>query len=134
MDYVASIGIGSRVRVLEHVSQDELARLYREASVCVLSSNEEGLGLVLLEAMSSGIPVVSTDCGGPRTAIVDGQTGFLTPVGDSESLAKALRFLIETPAIACEMGKAGRRRVRQHFSLEVAGRRFTDVYARLLRL
>ena len=65
------------------LGDDELVELYRGAALLALSSDEEGLGLVILEAMASGIPVVSTACGGPQTSVVDGETGFLTPVGDA---------------------------------------------------
>ena len=53
----------------------------------LLSSNEEGLGLVIGEAMAAGLPVVSTRCGGPETFVVEGVTGYLTPVGDAQAMA-----------------------------------------------
>jgi glycosyltransferase involved in cell wall biosynthesis len=106
--------------------------LYRQASVFVLPSNEEGLGIVILEAMASGLPVVSTRCGGPDTCVVEGETGYLIPVGDAEALAHRMQVLLEDRALGQWMGKAGRMLVEARFSIEAAGKAFLEVYDRLL--
>ena len=77
-----SLGITDYIETLQNVSTEDLAELYRKASLFVLSSDEEGLGIVLLEAMASAIPVVATRCGGPETVIRDSETGYLVPKGD----------------------------------------------------
>jgi glycosyltransferase involved in cell wall biosynthesis len=82
--------------------------------------------------MASGVPVVSTDCGGPATLIDDGQTGFLVPTGDADALAARMAHLLTHPREAAAMGRAGRSRVEQHFSVEAAGERFLRVYDELL--
>ena len=92
----------------------------------------QGLGIVILEAMACGLPVVSTDCGGPATAIVPDKTGLLIPVGDAEALAGAMCALLEDPAQRIRMGAAGRRRVEERFSIERAGLVYLEVYRRLL--
>lgn len=130
--WVESLGIADYIVVQRNPSVDDLASLYREASLFVLSSDEEGLGIVILEAMASGLPVVSTDCGGPATAVIQGETGLLTPVGDAVALANAMRTILENPALAKQMGRAGRKRVEKHFSIESAGRTFLDTYDSLL--
>ena len=107
--------------------------LFRSAALYVVSSNEEGLGLTILEAMASGRPVVSTACGGPSTTVLDGETGRLVPVGDAEALADAMRDLLGTPERADAMGQRGRERVEQHFSKTAAGQRFLETYDQLLR-
>jgi glycosyltransferase involved in cell wall biosynthesis len=106
--------------------------VYRQASLFVLSSNEEGLGIVILEAMASGLPVVGTRCGGPETCVVEGETGYLVPVGDAEALARSMQVLLEDRALGQQMGKAGRMLVESRFSIEAAGRPFLEVYDRLL--
>jgi D-inositol-3-phosphate glycosyltransferase len=127
-----------RSRKLEHKiqlrkpGQEELSRLYRNARFCVLSSNEEGLGIVILEAMASGLPVISTDCGGPATAIIEGRTGLLTPVGDVNALAGAMEKLLRDPALRMRMGKEGRRVAEERFSLSAAGKIFLDTYDNVL--
>ena len=94
--------------------------------------NEEGRGIVVLEAMASGLPVVSTDCGGPATSVLQGVTGFLTPVGDAVALAGAMERLLEDPDLSRHMGETGRQRAVERFSLHITGQAFLDVYDKLL--
>jgi glycosyltransferase involved in cell wall biosynthesis len=114
------------------VSQDELATLYRNATLYVVSSDEEGLGLTILEAMASGRPVVSTACGGPSTTVVEGETGLLVPVGDAAALAEAMRSVLDAPARADRMGRKARERAEEQFSVRATGERFLEVYDHLL--
>jgi glycosyltransferase involved in cell wall biosynthesis len=131
-DVADRFGIRDRVTFYEDVSADTLQELYRNAALYVVSSDEEGLGLTILEAMASGRPVVSTACGGPSTTVVDGDTGLLTPVGDSAALAEAMAGLLRHPDQADAMGEAGRERVVDHFSRSATGARFLDAYDELL--
>lgn len=128
------LGIADRVELLTGLSQEELAEAYRHARCFVLSSDEEGLGMVILEAMASGVPVISTRCGGPETAVVDGETGFLTPVGDAQVLANAIQEILENPTLGQRMGQAGRQRAEERFSLAATGKVFLDKYEELLEL
>lgn len=73
---------------------------------------------VILEAMASGIPVVATRSGGASEMVLDGETGFLIPIGDVDKGIQALSNLIENEAMRLEMGKAGRARVLTEYSLE----------------
>jgi glycosyltransferase involved in cell wall biosynthesis len=120
--------LGDVVHILGPKEPEALAELYQQALCFALSSDEEGLGIVILEAMASGLPVVSTACGGPTSSVVDGTTGFLTPVGDAVALADALQRLIEDPDLARGMGEAGRIRAEKNFSLQVSGRPFLTAY------
>lgn len=131
-DVADRLGIRDRVTVHEDVPTDTLRELYRNAALYVVSSDEEGLGLTILEAMASGRPVVSTACGGPSTVLVDGETGLLTPVGDAPALADAMATVLRQPDRADAMGEAGRERVVDQFSRSVTGERFLDVYDELL--
>ena len=134
MAYLASLGIADRVRIFIDVSQTALVQYYQGARLFLLSSDEEGLGLVILEAMACGLPVVSTDCGGPATSVLQGVTGFLTPVGNAVALACAMERLLADPDLARRMGETGRQRAVEWFSLRVTGSAFLDVYDRLLGL
>ncbi|MBV8269095.1 MAG: glycosyltransferase [Planctomycetaceae bacterium] len=131
-DLVRTLGIFDRIEIRENVSGEELARLYRNAALFALSSDEEGLGMVLLEAMASGTPVVSTRCGGPESIITDGGSGFLTPVGDAPALAARMRDLLMDAPRRHAMGREGRRLVEEKFSLQAAGHRFLEHYDELL--
>ena len=132
MGYLATLGIDEKIKLRKHPSQEELADLYRNAQLFVLSSDEEGLGIVILEAMASGLPVVSTDCGGPKTAVIEGETGFLTPVRDAEALADRMQHVLDDPELRQRMGQAGRQVIEEKFSLQVAGRVYLDKYDELL--
>lgn len=127
-----TLGIRSSITMHEDVSLEALTRLYQNAALYVVSSNEEGLGITILEAMASGRPVVSTDCGGPSTTMIDGETGFLTPLGDAEALARAMKSILSDPQQADRFGRLGRQRVEEVFSAAATGQRFLDVYDQLL--
>lgn len=130
--YARSLGVMDHVDMHQDVSIQDLVRWYQAASLFVLSSNEEGLGIVLLEAMACGLPIVSTRCGGPETAVCEGETGYLTPVGDAVALADALQRLLEAPQRRQQMGQAGRQRAEKRFSLAAAGKVYLDQYDALL--
>ncbi len=126
-------GIINNIIFYQNVTLEQLVSLYQNATLFVLSSDEEGLGIVLLEAMACGVPVVATRCGGPDSVVLEGKTGFLTPIGDSAALAEKVKWLLNHPEENNRMGKAGRLWVEQHFSIEAAGKVFLDVYKRLLQ-
>ena len=126
------LGIDGKVHLLGPQNGETLAELYRNALFFVFSSDEEGLGIVILEAMASGLAVVSTACGGPETAVINGETGFLTPVGDSDALAAAMQKLLEDQTLCRRMGQAGRQLAEERFSIAVTGKVFLDKYDELL--
>lgn len=150
--YLAEGGIGILVLVGAGPDTDELRKLASEfglgenvvfrgrltnpfpqvaaATAFVLSSEEEGFGLVLVEAMALGVPVISTDCpGGPREILRDGRAGLLVPPGDERALAQALRRIATDPALRSSLSSAGRRRAAD-FSPSTVARIWLDVLAR----
>jgi len=96
------------------------------------SSLREGLPLSVLEAMASGLPVVTTDVGGNREAVEDGVTGLLVPPGDPAALAEALEALWDDPDRRESMGKAGRARVEERFSARKMVSETESLYESLL--
>ena len=130
----AEHGIGDDIRYLGLTSEAELPRLYRNALFFVLSSDEEGFGLVLVEAMASGLPVVSTDSAGPTDIVSHGNDGFLTRVGDAEALAEAMALLVTRPRLRHEMGTRARSTAAGRFSESMAGARFLREYDSALGL
>ena len=116
------------VRFAGAVGQDELPAFYADAEVFCLPTFAEGLGVVLLEAMASGLPVVSTRVMGVPEAVEDGETGLLVAPGRPDLLAEALERLAEAPELRERMGHAGRRWVIDEFDLE----RQADTVAALL--
>jgi glycosyltransferase involved in cell wall biosynthesis len=92
-------------------------KLLAASDVLVCSSRFETLGIALLEAMACGLPVVSTNVGGPREIVIEGETGFLVPPGKAEALAERILRLLEDENLRRQMGAAGRERVETRFSL-----------------
>lgn len=125
-------GLTPHIQVVGEKSPIELADLYRQASLFVLASDEEGLGIVILEAMACGLPVVSTRSGGPESCVQDGITGYLTPIRDAEIMTKSILSLINEPERRRKFGAAGQGAVEQTYSLEAAGAIFLSVYDHLL--
>ncbi len=107
--------------------------LLAAADIVVLSSEEEGLGTVLLDAMALGRPVAATRGGGIPEIVVDGETGLLAPVHDPVALGTAIADIATDESLARRLGAAGRRRADQ-FSVERTADRTADVYARVLAL
>ena len=88
------------------------------SSVYVLPSYREGTPRTVLEAMATGRAVITTDAPGCRGTVLDGQNGFLIPVGDSDALYAAMRRFVDEPALAQTMGEASLRLVREKFDVD----------------
>lgn len=109
---------GGNVRWLGRVSDDELDRLYAGATVFALPSTVEGFGLVFVEAMIHGCPVVAGNEDASSDVVVDGETGFLVNALDVDAIALAFRRLLADPGRRAAMGAAGRQRALQYFTYE----------------
>jgi len=107
-------------------------KLYRDTDILVLPSYFEGMPMVILEAMSYGIPVVSTPVGGIPEVVEDGRTGLLVPAGDVDSLTNAMRHLSESKETREEFGRAARKRVEQSFTIERTAKQLYKVFQSIL--
>jgi glycosyltransferase involved in cell wall biosynthesis len=131
------LGLADRVLFRGKLSAAELQAAYAQASAFVLPSvfdargDTEGLGVVALEAMNHGTPVVASRIGGIPDVVEDGVSGLLVPPADSAALAAALRRVLDEPGLARSLGEAGRRRLHEHFSWEAITARWEAVYASL---
>jgi len=125
------LGIGDRVRFLG--TRSDVPVLLRGFDIFVLPSRFEGLPLTILEAMASGLPVVSTKVGGIPELVEDGKNGLLVEPQRPAELAAAIRRLVEDVDLRHRMGRAGRKLAVEKFDLAVAARRHEELYVRLLR-
>lgn len=116
-DVIRVGGLRSRVRVRDHVPRAELPAYYRTLDAFLLPSHQEGLGIVGLEAMACGCPVVSTRCGGPEEYVRDGHNGFLVD-GDPERMAAVLTSLLRDRGLRTSMAREAARTVRRRFDRE----------------
>jgi glycosyltransferase involved in cell wall biosynthesis len=111
----AELGLEGLVELVGAVSQEELAGLYREADIFCLPTLSEAVGVVNMEAMATGLPVVSSNLMGVPELIGDGRTGILVTPGRDGELAEALRRLAEDPSLRQRLGEAGRSKVAERF-------------------
>jgi glycosyltransferase involved in cell wall biosynthesis len=111
---------------------ERIAELLAVSEVCVLSSKAEGFSNSILEYMAASRPVVVTDVGGAREAVIDGETGFIVPAGDEETMAARIVTLLNEPERARAMGEQGRLIVEEKFSCEAQLERTSALYDWLL--
>jgi glycosyltransferase involved in cell wall biosynthesis len=132
---IAELGLEERVEIIKDVSRDALRDLYQRADLFVLSSAEEGLGIVLLEAMSCGTPVVSSATEGARYAMGEGDVGSLVDLGPRfvEELASSLGSWATDPAARTRAGLKGRQRVVENFSYQAMSQKYVTAVSTQLR-
>lgn len=133
---VTALGLESQVTFHGHVSDKAmLAQFYQRANVFVLPSLVEGFGIVLLDAMSFGLPIVATWVGAIPELVQDGVNGLLVPPADPATLAAAIDKLLASPELRRKYGENGLRFVQQHgdfYSWEAVGERVLGVLEPLL--
>lgn len=104
---------------------------YAESSIYALSSRFEGFGMVIIEAMNCGVPVVSFACPyGPRYIITNGKDGFLVKDGDTGQLAEHICYMIEHPEERIQMGKNAIETAKK-YSIEEIGKQWTELFSKL---
>jgi starch synthase len=105
------------IKPLGNLPLEKVAECYRDSSLFVFPSVNEGFGLVLLEAMACGIPVVATDKSGAQDCVTEGQDGFVVPARNSDALAEAILWCYQHQDQTMAMGKAARAKVEGQFTL-----------------
>jgi len=112
---IARLGIGQHVRLLGYQSSEQVRELLRHTDVFVLPSFAEGVPVVLMEAMASGVPVVATRIAGVPELVDDGVSGLLTPPGDSTALVRAIDRLLADGTLRERLARAGRAVIEREF-------------------
>lgn len=136
-EQAARLGVAQRVQFAGAQPHAAVRRLMSQSSVLVLPSvtaangDAEGLGLVLLEAAASGLPVIGTHHGGIPEAVKNGQTGYLVPERNAEAIAGVLESLLNFPSRRLKLGHAGRRMVLDRFNIEQQGGALEQIYNRV---
>ncbi|KPV44857.1 N-acetyl-alpha-D-glucosaminyl L-malate synthase BshA [Alicyclobacillus ferrooxydans] len=127
---VRQLGLTEKVEFLG--KQDEVAELFAAADLFLLPSEKESFGLVALEAMAAGVPVVGTVAGGIPEVVLHGKTGFLAEVGDITSMSEYAIRLLTDDGLYQSFSEAGRMRAENEFSLDVQVAEYERLYQRLV--
>ncbi|MFD2340911.1 glycosyltransferase [Clavibacter tessellarius] len=133
MDAARAAGVADRVRLHGRVSQADMPAVMRTADVVVCAPWYEPFGIVPLEAMASGVPVVASAVGGLTDSVVDGVTGILVPPRDPAAIADALGELRADPARRRALGRAGRDRMEHGYSWATVAARTADAYRAMIQ-
>jgi glycosyltransferase involved in cell wall biosynthesis len=112
--------------------RDDLPAVMRDMDVFCLPSHREGMPISILEAMATGLPVVTTTATGCRDLVVDGVNGVLVPIDDVEALARGLALLARDPNLRHQWGASGRAIVERDFESARVNERFVDFLAQQL--
>ncbi|OFW75154.1 MAG: N-acetyl-alpha-D-glucosaminyl L-malate synthase BshA [Alicyclobacillus sp. RIFOXYA1_FULL_53_8] len=125
------LNLADKVRFLGN--QDEVASLFAAADLFLLPSEKESFGLVALEAMACGVPVIATRAGGIPEVVVDGETGYLSNVGDTEKMAADAVTLLKDAQLHRQFSQAARDRAETVFSVHDKIREYEDLYQRVIQ-
>lgn len=129
---IGEAGLEGRVTLVGALNQDQVRRLYDEADAFVLPSFAEGIPVVLMEAMASGVPCITTRITGIPELIRGDDEGLLVAPSDADALAASIARLIDDPPLRAHIAAAARRRVDADFNLERNTARLGSLFARRL--
>lgn len=122
----------SNVILLGHANQKEIVSLFQNAKLFVFPSLYEGLPTVILEAMASGIPIVTTSVSGCKDLIKDGYNGLIVPPGSPDKLYKAMKILLENPNLEEYFGKNARSSAENEYSWDTISKKIEILYKSII--
>jgi len=128
---ISAAGLGERIVFLGDLNREQVLACYRRILLCVAASRTEGFGLTPLEAMACGRAVLVSGAGiWPQ--VVDDEVGSSFDTGSTDSLIMVLRRLLADPDLLWRMGKHGRQRMVEQYSLEREAHKINALYGRLM--
>ena len=136
--HIAQQGLTDRVKMTGYVSDERLQELYEHASVFVLPAiydrkgDTEGLGMVLVEAICKGTPVIATGIGGIRDIVIDKETGLFSKEKDSRDIAEKVSILIKNEELKNKIVKKAYEHVTMYFSIERISGKFNEIYKNIV--
>lgn len=137
-DLIEGLNIGNNVKLFGWRQQEEIIELMKHTDILIAPSvvsedgDEEGIPVVLMEALAQGMPVLSTQHSGIPEVVEDGKSGFLVPERDVDALAEKLVFFIEHPESWTKMGQAGREYVEKCYNIHTLNDKLVDLYQHLI--
>ena len=127
---ISELGVGNRVKLTGF--RKDIPTLLSISDILIHPSLDEAHPRAVLEAMAAGIPVVAFDVDGVSETVVDGETGYLLPIGDVSGMVESGLRLTEDSSVRARMGREGRRRVEDHFSARVTADQVSQVILELV--
>jgi mannosyltransferase len=131
-DQIASAGLSDRILMLPEVPVEAMGNWYAALDLYVAPQRWEGFGLTVLEAMSTGVPVVATRVGAFEELMADGVTGHLIPPEDVDAMAGAVASFLDAPNALTAMAKAARPHVLENFPIEGEAQALVALYREML--
>jgi len=131
-DIASSLGLLDRVTFVGRRSQKLLKYYYSAGDVCVSTPWYEPFGLVPLESMACGTPMIASEVGGMKFTVQDNKTGFHVPPREHEILAARLDLILNSPGLRTSLGRRARERVEKFFTWNQVAKRMATVYSGLL--
>lgn len=128
----SALGLGHKIVFTGFLPEEDLPRLYAVADVAAFPSLYEPFGIVALEAMAAGVPVVTSDIGGLREVVRHGETGLQTWANNPHSLAWGINQVLSHPALAQRLRRAGPREVKQRYHWDAIAQQTLSVYREVL--
>jgi colanic acid/amylovoran biosynthesis glycosyltransferase len=131
---IANLNVGEKIKLLGWREQEEITHLLKDTHIFLAPSvtskdgDQEGIPVVLMEALAMGIPVVTTQHSGIPELVKDGESGYLVPERDVEALAQKLEFLALRPKIWSKMGEAGRKFVERHYDINKLNDKLVNIF------
>lgn len=129
---VQELGLSNQITFAGRVGHDRLPLYYTAADVCVIPSHYEPFGLVAIESMACGTPVVASAVGGLKFSIVSKETGLLVPPQDTDAFAEAIDRILGDDLWATKLRLRASERVQRNFSWAGVAAQLSDLYRRLL--
>jgi len=126
------LNMGLQDKVVFTGFQSDAISYINALDILVMASEKEGLPRVILEAMLMGKPVIACDIAGPSELIVDGETGFLVPVGQTKAIANAMLSLTKDSALRDQMGEKAKERVTRNFPVEKYANSVNKIFEELI--
>lgn len=131
VDKVKCAGLANRIIFKGEQPFEKLPELFQSVSLVAALSENEGFGLTVLEALSSGAAVLATEAGAWTDIVTNGQHGYLVPTNDQKAVTATLEMLLKSPSELQKMGSRGRKLVEKKFKIETEAKTLCDVYKTL---
>ncbi len=131
---IIDLNLETVVELLGEMQQEKVIKKMEESDIFLLPSIDEALPVVLMEAQAIGLPVIATFVGSVDQVVLNEKSGFLVPVGDTNSMAERIGYLINNPKVCLEMGRIGRQFVEEKYDIRKLNAKLIRVYEGLIKI